>query len=547
MYILFFILLFIPDLAFAGPLDILDANIKSAVGTVAADLQTIAITWLSAFVLVQMVITNLGLLKSGADIEAIIGKLIGSILWFAFCFYVVLNGVDFIGKVSDQIFGIAGGINGVSGFDAGLIIGKGTTLAANLIAKINQASGILDLFMPALLGGLLGIFIIITAAFIAFKVFLIKIETALIVMLAPLSFAFLGLNALKDQGIAPFKSLISLTYRIILLAVILKSMDVMSDNLVETIDAIDSSSIDGIWSNLFSAITGYVLLGFLAFKSDSIASSLASGSTNLGTADVAGAAAMGAAAGAAVGSAASSGGAAVAGGAKSAKSMADLVKNMAGGGSVSNASQRGVGGADTALNKPPTALASQNSSGSGGSGNSQPQYEQNASGAPIRPDPSSMQGGSAAAGSSSSSGGGDVSAAQNANPSAASHSAPTAVPSSSAAKQSSSGRNENDAPEKAPGKQDSSKGRNENDASAKAPGKQDSSKNPSPESGEFAEINGGNQETDIQRTLARMETQMNKQNAPRKPTFRENLGKANSQMAQEKGTTHVSINANASD
>lgn len=63
----------------------------------------------------------------------------------------------------------------------------------------------------------------------------------------------------------------------------------------------------------------------------------------MGTADVASAAAMGAAAGAVV----ASGGAAAAGAAtKPAQSMADFMKNMGGGGSVSNASSRGLGGLD---------------------------------------------------------------------------------------------------------------------------------------------------------------------------------------------------------
>lgn len=338
------LLAFMPLMVNAGAINLLDSSLRTAITGAMGGLQTTAILWLSSFVLIQFLITNIGLLKSGADIEAVLGKLLGSLLWFGFCFYVMLNGADFIDSVSKGFFNTAGNISGAGQFNAGYIIDQGATLAGNLLGKINNASGITDLFMPSLLGGLLGLVIMATAALIAFKVFLIKIETMLIIMMSPLSFSFLGLNALKDQGIAPFKSLISLLYRIIFLALILKTMGGMSDNLVTVINSITEDSIDGIWSVVFAAVIGYVLLAFLAFKSDSLASSLASGSTNFGTADVATAAAIGAAVGGAVGT----GGAAVGGAtAKGGQSMGDFMKSLGGSSSVSNASASGTGGSES--------------------------------------------------------------------------------------------------------------------------------------------------------------------------------------------------------
>ncbi len=353
MFMLGTIIALIPAIANAGALDLLDTNLRGAITGAMGALQTTAILWLSSFVLIQFLITNIGLLKSGADIEAVFGKLLGSLLWFGFCFYVMSNGGEFIDKVSKGFFTTAGSISGAGSFDAGGIISQGADLAGMLLGKINSASGITDLFMPSLIGGLLGVVIIATSALIAFKVFLIKIETMLIIMLSPLSFAFLGLNALKDQGIAPFKSLISLLYRVMFLALILKTMGGMSDNLIVVINSITSDSIDGIWSTVFAAVIAYALLGFLAFKSDSLASSLASGSTSFGTADVASAAALGAAAGAAV---ATGGVAAAAGTAKGGQSMGDFLKSLGGGGgSITNASNSGGGGRDAKpVGTPPT-------------------------------------------------------------------------------------------------------------------------------------------------------------------------------------------------
>lgn len=340
-----FLLAALPALAFAGAMDQLDASLRAAATSTTTDLQATAVLWLSSFIGLQMLVTNLGLLKSGADIEAVFGKLIGSLLWFGVCFYILQNGPQFIDSVGKGFLNFAAKLSGGTGFDAAQILNNGAKTAANLVAKINEHSHLTNLFMPAIIGGLVGLVIIGTAALIAFKVFLIKIELMLTVMLAPLSFSFLGLNALKDQGISPFKSLISLIYRLVLLAVVLKSMSIMSDNLVNVIGLINDDSIDGIWDSLFAATCGFVLLGFLAFKSDSLASNLASGSTSLGTGDVAAAAALGAAAGAVAGSAASS----LAGGAtKTPKSMADFLKSLVGGGgggaTVSNGGGEGSGG-----------------------------------------------------------------------------------------------------------------------------------------------------------------------------------------------------------
>ena len=208
----------------------------------------------------------------------------------------------------------------------------------------------------------------------------------LIVMMAPLSFSFMGLNALKDQGIAPFKSLVSLIYRVLIMAILLKTMSVMSDNLVSVIASINSDSIDGIWSVVFAGVTGYVLLAFLVVKSDSLASNLASGTTSMGTGDVASAAAMGAAVGAAVASGgASVAGAAASGGGKAAQSLGDVMKNMLGGGSVSNAGGSGTGGKSSSL--PTSPPSSSLGAGSSAGGPAAPAFETNSHGAPMNPDP----------------------------------------------------------------------------------------------------------------------------------------------------------------
>ena len=541
-------IIFLPAIAQAGAIDLLDANLRAAVSSATSGLETTAILWLSSFVLIQAVITNLGLLKSGAEIEAVFGKLMGSLLWFGFCFYVLKNGVGFITSISGGIFDFAGTISGAGAFDAASIIGNGAEIAGGLLAKINDATGITDMFLPSIIGGLLGCVILATAALIAFKVFLIKIETMLIIMMAPLSFSFLGLNALKDQGIAPFKSLISLIYRILLIAIILKTMGGMSENLTEVINTINGDSIDGIWSVVFSATLGYVLLGFLVFKSDSIAASLASGSTNLGTGDVASAAAMGAAAGAAIGSGGMATGSAAA---KVPQSMSGFISSLSGGaGSLSNASSQGAGGVGSGALSPSSASLASPSSANGQA--SAPQFETNKAGAPIKP--------AAAIASPVASGAEPQRSNALTNPEAAAlvsgdassgNAATSATPSSMQDSAVSSGVEADNLGESSasPDAGPASVGNSSSAAApvfqtnkAGAPVRPDASQMGSAAS---VAVQGSGVATD--QKLDRLMEQMAKQSAPRATSFKENVASMNQHMAQEKASTGVSINANAGD
>ncbi len=341
--------------AASGVLGTIDDSIGKTVATVVGKLQSVAILWLSSFIMLQFVITNYGLLKSGADIEAVFAKFVGSFLWFAVCWYLVLNGSEFVDKVGKSFFSTASGL-GIS-YSPGDLLDKGVSVGANMITAVQKAAGITD-FGSVIITGICGVFILLVMALIALKVFLMKTELALVVMISPISFAFLGLDALKDQGIAPFKSLISLLYRILILGVLIECADYVTSDAAASITSIYDNAAwytkitgigNGIWPALFNVTMSYLIIGFLAFKSDSIAASLASGSTNLGTSDLATAAAMGAAVGGAIGSAG-----ATLGMGKGPQLMSDFMKQAFGGGSVgmSNAtSDTGTGGVGTPPSK----------------------------------------------------------------------------------------------------------------------------------------------------------------------------------------------------
>lgn len=347
---------------------------KMAVATAA--LTNKALYILGAFAAIQLLITNLALLKTGGDIEAVFGKLIGSIAWVGFCLYVLSNGPGFISDVGNEFFGIPG----LDLPTPGTILTNTNKTAAAIAAltiPIGFLSNSMGIFMVYLL-----ILVIAIGCFFSFKIFMLQLELGLIVMLAPLSFAFLGLNALKDQGIAPFKSLISLVYRILLVGVILSGFTAVDDSVKEAFSSLDSSDIikgaGTAVNTLLGSLGAYLLLAYLLFKSDSIAATLAGGSTSMGTGDVASAAAAGAAAGAAI----ASGGAGAAGAATSVpQSMANFMSKLSGGGSVSNASNRGAGGQGSQAGPPP--MRPSLSAGPGGA--SAPAFDTGKYGEPLRP------------------------------------------------------------------------------------------------------------------------------------------------------------------
>lgn len=362
-----------PDI---GITNTVTASIVAAAGKIAPQ----AVLWLGSFMAIQFVMTNFALLKSGADIEAVFGKLIGSLAWFGFCIYLLNNGPGFIQSVGGGILN-----NFASNIPTpGSIIAATMTLVTMLIGAIiivgtslagfgNSSLGLLLVYM-ALLIWAIGIYF-------AVKIILLYVELALIVALAPLSFSLLGLNALKDQGIAPLKSLLALIYRIILLGILCTAFTNVYHVTDVTLHSLSWSITDfakGAQA-LFAAFCAYPILAFLVYKSDSIAASLAGGGSGLGTGDVASSAAAGAAAGAAIGAASGS--------------LANLASKSPGNiptggpGSIEDRSPSGSGG--QSLAKPPEPMASLGSTGSPGAA---PHFPTNKAGAPQQPEHASDQG-----------------------------------------------------------------------------------------------------------------------------------------------------------
>lgn len=428
--------------------------IDTALKTVMNNLESIALRVLFALSVLQFTITGYGLVASG-EIEASMGKFAKFIIWTAFCLWLLKtsdsgdglsNGGHFIQSSVDGFLTLAGtwAGNGGSSFNTTDIVDTGFSSYGLVMKSVgkslagNPLTAALTLFVPGvslmtlIMSFFIGLVMIITCGYIALKVFMVKLELAIMVAMSSLSFALLGLTGLRDQGFAPLKGMLALIYRVVVLGATVSAMSTMSKYLSNHIATQPTGLIADVWTPLMSAAFGFVILAFVAHKSDSIASSLANGSASMGSGDVATAAATGAAVGAAIAS----------GGASAVGATGNIGKALtgaqAGTASVANASAKGAGGDLMKMagggGAPKSSAPVSGSGGGGGGGGSSASpgggFATNSKGAPIRPEPPASAGtsGTGSAGSGGKDGssgvsntpaGGDfASAAQGINPGA---------------------------------------------------------------------------------------------------------------------------------
>lgn len=375
-----------------GSIPILQKGLTEALDQVFTMLQGVAIQWLGIFMILQFTWTHWQLIINDSDITKLFAKFASSLFWFGICIYIFNNGSDFIKNVSREIMSKATGATG-SVFDPIQPISTGISVSAQLLETLNGTQSILQSLnpFPSIMMGIVSVVILAVSALLAFKILMVFIETKMVIALSPLSFALLGLNAFKDQGLAPFKYLVSMAIRMFLYGAVLVAMGKFSTAIIAAFKALPAASDPSVWPPIWAAAMGYVLLGAVAMRVDSIAVMLASGSSQMSTGD---AAAVGAAAGAAAGLAmagVTGGASAAATTAKGGQLMADFMKNM-NSSSVSNAGQQGAGGVAKPNSAPPPGnqpLASQGGSngpaGSSGAGGGADQSDS----APRRPETAS--------------------------------------------------------------------------------------------------------------------------------------------------------------
>ena len=366
------LLIVTPDLALADyvwPTDMVGAALDQSTNAIMKQLTGIAFSLLFYLSLLQFSIKGYAMVLDG-EIEKSIGNVAKYILWVGFIVWMMSpsaspvrdglsNGADFIQRTVNYLLGFASTISGGDGnaFDAGYIFSVGLQASHDLIFSVAKASmgtvanAVVTVAFPitgifsALMLMIMNLLILATAGYIAIKIFMVKLDASIMIAISPLSFALNGLSALREQGMAPFKNLLTVMYRILILAAIVSAMKVVSENLTQVLDkASAAGGFTDIWTPITAAIFGYILLAYMAHRSDGIANGLSSGSSMFSSGDMASSVAAGVAAGMAV----ATGGAAVGGAAvKSGQSMGDFMKSLGESGSISNASPSGDRGFDS--------------------------------------------------------------------------------------------------------------------------------------------------------------------------------------------------------
>lgn len=298
------------------------------------ELALTAFKMLAIFMMLQWFVTHFKALMSGSEIPALFGKTAGILAWGSAVYWVMDHGVDWLDQISKYFYGSAEAVAGAP-FSPGYVMEFGLTITANLLSAVGDAQGILGSLnpLPSIMTGFCSFVVLLITGLISFKIFMLLAETSIVIALAPMSFAFLGLNALKEQGLVPFKYMISMAYRAMIYAAILAAMGTLGSHIVAVFKVIPTLPNADIWTPIFAVILGYGMLGALAMRADSIAAMLASGSSQMTTGDASAVAVSAAAAGGAVGGAVlGAAGVARGGVAAAPRAMSDFMKEMTGGG-----------------------------------------------------------------------------------------------------------------------------------------------------------------------------------------------------------------------
>jgi type IV secretion system protein TrbL len=521
-------------------------QIQSAATNATAHLTAQALKWCGIFATLQFVISNIKIIRESGDIPQVVAKLTGSILWVGVVIYLINNGPAFIRNVGNQLQGLTGVTLPTPGsilattFSLG---GVGAVLAASTGPLAPVAGDILwdvDMLLMAI------------GCYFACKLFMMQLEVGLIAMMAPLSFSFLGLNAFRDQGFAPFKSLVALSFRVVLVGVVIQAYQGIFTDMQTAWTGLTWSQVlaNGLGATFESTLTdlgALIVLTFVMFKSDSIAAALASGSSSLGPGDVV----QAAAAGAAAGLAAHAAGNAIKS-SKPAKNMGEFMKGLMGGGqgSITNASSMGVGGDISPMTTSAAAPASMSLGSGSGSGSGA--VSRSGSGVVSTSGASSTTGSTKAGGSPSRSGltsgryGQEASNAAGAGPASAQGSAQSADGGASGADP---GTGEDSATVKPAGASAASAGGSQSTVptdSGPAGGAPSKEASAVPEAAPGSGLNAGvgspqpgqsNVEGDLHRLVNHLTSQ-----GGRKPSLGDRASDAGRHLSQEKATVSASLN-----
>lgn len=359
-----------------SPAELVGGSMDEALKQITTTLERSVISVIFALALLQMTISGIKQLISG-EMDKTIMNLAMNITWAGLALWLlagaanpvepgVSNLGDLLWRIQHFAMSIVSSMTGDVEFSAGAIFAIGLqsygfiTLAVTKAMSTNVVNVAAMLFVPgislmtAFMTFFISVVIMLACAYLALKVFITKIEFAILIAVAPLNAALLVFAPTREQGWAPFRGALALVYRVLILGGTVAAIGIVAKTLANYVNAQAWGVVADVWTPLLSASFAFCLLAFVAHKSDAIASSMASGTSNLSSGDLTGSIAAGVAAGMTGGAALAATGAAASGG-TGVKAMGDFMKGLTDASPVARGAQAmrqsvGIGGGE--LTKP---------------------------------------------------------------------------------------------------------------------------------------------------------------------------------------------------
>lgn len=274
--------------AFAAPPSSLPTVVQTLETTsksINASMTVLAVKTLSAALLLQWLFTHSKQLLSG-DMSATLAKTVLAITWGGAAFWAMGNQTI----LSDMFKGYLTLTTGFSGinFDAAAIWHNGVKLQDNMVAAFNAGTGADSLigaiknFGPVLVLTVACLCILIAYGVIAFSVLMATAEFWLMFAVVPIAIGMIGLNAFRDQGMAPLKGVISLGMRILILGLIVK---ILGEVQQIATDSFLNLPTDDPMETVWYALGGVFACAMMAINAGKIAAAIASGSSSFSGAD----------------------------------------------------------------------------------------------------------------------------------------------------------------------------------------------------------------------------------------------------------------------
>lgn len=274
-------------------IDTVMRNFDTASNSVSQKLVTTAKRTALAALLLQWLLSYWKDIFSGAEFPAMFSKMVGMMMWAGASIWMIDN-IDLMNALYKQYLALAGEISGLQGgFSPLSIIQKGQqVVSATHAALANKAGGSWFAIGQNLLatGSLIVTDVVILGAFfiLALSLFMVSVEFSMILAVTPLSLALIPLSALRDQGIAPIKGLLSVGLRVLILGVVMAVAQSLSNTLIASIQAngIQGAEDGSILSRMFEYLAGVLGCAVMSIYSGKIAAAIASGSASFSGADL---------------------------------------------------------------------------------------------------------------------------------------------------------------------------------------------------------------------------------------------------------------------